>query len=375
MAKIWSYLRFTFLLLLFTSIGYVLYLNPFSSEFWSAHTLYRYKLAFSDYSEEEVAEWKAAASIAFADSLFIEPPIALKVGKKEKNNTAWVYQMNLREGEKLKVELQAKNNLFADLYYLPSDDSPQHLKSFDNLASLTILETGLYYLRLQAPGGEPVAAGLSLRTAPIYDVFPVEGKGNKAIQSFWGAPRDGGRRKHEGIDIFAAKGTPLLAVCDGKIDRVGNSRLGGKTVWLYDSKLDQSIYYAHLDEQNVSVGDYVKAGDQIGTVGNTGNARTTPTHLHLGIYLQKAIDPLAFVQRQEQETSVPSYLNAVGKDAQVKVRTVRVYRSAHTKDKADIVLMKGTKVKVIGAAKGFVHIETDLGKAFFMKGEQLKVVD
>jgi len=114
---------------------------------------------------------------------------------------------------------------------------------------------------------------LQLTSEPVLQ-FPVEGKDEKAIQSFWGAPRDGGRRKHEGNDIFAPKGTPLLALTDGKITRVNNGGLGGKTVWLYDAERGLRYYYAHLDEQLVTKGQRVRRGDVVGTVGNTGNART-----------------------------------------------------------------------------------------------------
>src|SRR5262245_22778476 len=61
--------------------------------------------------------------------------------------------------------------------------------------------------------------------------FPVAGKKAK-VGSFWGAVRDGGKRKHEGIDIFAKKGTPVVAVCDGIIISSGNTPRGGKTIWL-----------------------------------------------------------------------------------------------------------------------------------------------
>lgn len=87
--------------------------------------------------------------------------------------------------------------------------------------------------------------------------------------------------------------------------RVGNGGLGGKTVW---QRTDDglSIYYAHLDEQLVSPGDYVEKGTPIGTVGNTGNARTTPPHLHFGIYKNRgAVDPLHYYQLNEKEPKDP----------------------------------------------------------------------
>jgi hypothetical protein len=70
-------------------------------------------------------------------------------------------------------------------------------------------------------------------------------------------------------------------------------------VWLADAAHGEHLYYAHLDKQLVRAGQRVRAGDTLGLVGNTGNARTTAPHLHFGIYRsgQGAVDPLPFVQR------------------------------------------------------------------------------
>lgn len=137
------------------------------------------------------------------------------------------------------------------------------------------------------------------RTSPVpaAAVFPVAGK-KSVIGSFWGAAREGGNRKHEGIDIFAKKGTPVVAVTEGMIVDVGNTPRGGKTVWLRSYTDDFYYYYAHLDKQLVQAGQSVKKGAFLGTVGNTGNARLTPSHLHFGIYSYSgAIDPLPHVKK------------------------------------------------------------------------------
>jgi murein DD-endopeptidase MepM/ murein hydrolase activator NlpD len=73
---------------------------------------------------------------------------------------------------------------------------------------------------------------------------------------------------------------------------MGN-RLGGNVVWLRDTANGRWLYYAHLDRHSVRPGSWVRAGDTLGFVGTTGNARTTPPHLHFGIYLSGAgaVDP------------------------------------------------------------------------------------
>lgn len=133
-----------------------------------------------------------------------------------------------------------------------------------------------------------------LRTAPARNVLryrapakrwvvPVAGVQGADLVSTWGAPRPGGRR-HRGIDIFAEKGTPVVAATDGVVVQVGRDGLGGNVVWILGEGL-QVHYYAHLDEwaPGLEAGRHVKAGEAIGTVGNTGNARTTPPHLHFSL--------------------------------------------------------------------------------------------
>lgn len=88
-----------------------------------------------------------------------------------------------------------------------------------------------------------------------------------------------------------------MAVEDGTINRIGDGGIGGKVIWFSPADYRFSVYYAHLDTQLVAAGQRVKKGDILGTVGNTGNAKNTPAHLHFGIYGNSgARDPLAFVQ-------------------------------------------------------------------------------
>lgn len=97
----------------------------------------------------------------------------------------------------------------------------------------------------------------------------------------FGAPRSG-HRKHQGIDIFAAKGTPLYAVVDGVIEDKGVNGLGGNKLWLRSPGDGWTYYYAHMSgyASGISNGARVSKGQVIGYVGNTGNARTTPPHVH-----------------------------------------------------------------------------------------------
>src|SRR5690606_11079602 len=110
--------------------------------------------------------------------------------------------------------------------------------------------------------------------------FPVAGGGKRDIGSVFGDPRDGGARSHEVVDIFAPRGTPVLAAADGFIRQARNTPTGGLVIWQSDASSDLTYYYAHLDELHAREGTYVRAGETIGTVGNTGNARGVRPHLH-----------------------------------------------------------------------------------------------
>lgn len=134
-------------------------------------------------------------------------------------------------------------------------------------------------------------ARLSLQDAPQALPVPVQGVAPRRLVDTWGAARSDGRT-HEGIDIFAARGTPVLSATEGVVSRVGTNTLGGLVVWVLGPG-GQRHYYAHLDGYaDISHGQLVAPGDVLGYVGNTGNARGTPPHLHYGIYTGSgAINP------------------------------------------------------------------------------------
>jgi len=123
--------------------------------------------------------------------------------------------------------------------------------------------------------------------------MPLEDVRKKAVADTWQAPRGDGR-KHEGQDIFAARGTPILSATSGYIFRIGENNLGGQTVSVI-SKGGRIYYYAHLDSyaKGIQVGDRVTTRTVLGYVGTTGNAQGTPPHVHFGVYTPTgAINPL-----------------------------------------------------------------------------------
>lgn len=135
--------------------------------------------------------------------------------------------------------------------------------------------------------------------------FPVVGADASAVRSHFGASRDDGRRSHEGIDIFAARLTPVLAVAAGTV-KMATERRGGNTVWLDTPGV--SYYYAHLDRVATRTTSTVRAGDILGYIGNTGNASRTPSHLHFGVYRygRVPVDPLPLIAGRKLERAPTS---------------------------------------------------------------------
>lgn len=219
---------------------------------------------------------------------------------------AMAYRISIPRGRKLSadvtLETDEETTVFVELFRVPTsaEDPLRPVYSFDSIPGAFEHEPwrgGDFILRLQPEllrGGQ---YRVTLRLEPQL-AFPVEGHGMRAVQSVFGDPREAGRRSHHGVDIFARRGTPVLATSDGIVNRVDVTNRGGKVVWLRDPVRNANIYYAHLDSQYVRDDDRVQRGDTLGFVGNSGNARTTPTHLHFGIYRrgEGPVDPDPFLR-------------------------------------------------------------------------------
>jgi len=137
---------------------------------------------------------------------------------------------------------------------------------------------------------------LMTRHLPDSLPVPVAGVRPARLADTWGGLRSGGRR-HEGIDIFAPRNTPILSATEGVVSRRGVNQLGGRYVAVTGPG-GHTHYYAHMERfAAVDAGEWVRRGDTIGYVGDSGNAKGTPTHLHYGIYRLGggAINPYPFL--------------------------------------------------------------------------------
>lgn len=280
-----------------------------------------------------VRDWVQAGEKAISSPIVVNLPYK-EITHFEKNEPQAVYlEFEAREGQLISCEVtlisRPDARFFIDLFEITNQGRKnlQFAKDTNRLEH-QVRNAGRLGLRIQP---ELFRGGLVEITAQQNPslAFPIPDKNHRSIASFFGDQRDGGRRRHEGVDVFAPKGTPVLAVSSGRVTRVGLNNLGGKTVSV--SNDGYSFYYAHLDSQMVRSGQGVRVGDTLGTVGNTGNAITTPPHLHFGIYRRGAVDPFPFFEEVGLQTTHTAADSAnLGQLARVKVSTANLRNQPST---------------------------------------------
>src|SRR6478672_3845458 len=115
-------------------------------------------------------------------------------------------------------------------------------------------------------------------------LVPVQGVQPSALTDSFQDVRTGGH--HDAIDIPAPRNTPILAVEDGTIVKLFQSKAGGTTIYQFDPTWNYIYYYAHLERyvDDLREGRPVHRGDTIGYVGTSGNAPKNTPHLHFAIY-------------------------------------------------------------------------------------------
>ncbi len=249
------------------------------------------------------AAWEYAGNLALQNPLSIPVPYAETGYISGEKPDATGFYFSVKPGQKIHVIFKKQSpglqTTYLELWEADAGGEHKLLSTADTLLNSLEHATALpgnYILRMQPQLAVKGSYSLNILVNPMLG-FPIESAAKPKIGSFWGDARDAGVRKHEGIDIFAKKGSKILAVADGIIWNVNETNIGGKILSLRPSDQPFSAYYAHLDTQFVKDGQQVKRGDIIGTVGNTGNAKFTAPHLHFGIYGRSGpVDPLTFVQ-------------------------------------------------------------------------------
>ena len=338
-------------------------------------------------------DWLAAADAALETPLSVSVPFIEEGYFTPDDAMAVGYRFALARGRTatitLSVDGETTGRVFFDLLRVAEnpEDPPRPVRA-DTVDLGFVYEPprdGEYLVRVQPELLRGGAYRLEVRLDAAL-AFPVEGADMTDAWSQWGDPRDGGRRTHEGVDIFAPRGTPVLAAFPGRVRRVGTSNLGGNVVWVRDPGHNRDFYYAHLDSQYVEEGAYVEVGDTVGFVGNTGNARTTPPHLHFGVYYrgaggsrrggEGAVNPVLFIR---PERSRPAELD-VDRDAWgtwVRVAEAGIRLRTAPSLRADVVeeLERFAPVRVMGGSDDFYRVELPDGRAGYLAARLTEPMD
>ena len=320
--------------------------------------------------------WERAGGAALAAARPVTLPLREAVYLPPDQPAVLAWSFPLRRGQVLAIEAETMDEESVPvLELLQADGSGEYRRVAGGGRALSSLEfevpqTGEYALRVR---GEPGRGGrfvLSVR-APRALAFPVAGRDAGAIRGSFGDGRDGGRRDHDGIDIFAPRGTPVLAAASAVVSRVETDRTGGRVIWAWDEVRALSYFYAHLERQLVRRGAPIAAGDTIGTVGNSGNARGSSPHLHFGIYRPGTvpIDPAPFLAGAAGELPDSPRDSAVaGLGNWARTRTDAVRLRASPERNASIVsqLEQGTVVRLVGAVQEWRRVRLADGTAGFV---------
>ncbi|MHA6248303.1 peptidoglycan DD-metalloendopeptidase family protein [Pontibacter sp. CAU 1760] len=321
-------------------------------------------------------EWLAAGQKALQDSITITLPFKETGYFPPEKPKALGYRVAAKRGERIVVNLEMRarepGQVFLDLFEAAGPNAERVAYADTAATSLQYEVEGdrQHILRLQPEllrGGQYT---VTIKAEPTLS-FPVDGKTSRHIASIWGDPRDGGARRHEGVDIFAKRGTPALAATAGLVSRVQTTPRGGKVVWLTDAAHGQSLYYAHLDSQLVAAGQRVQAGDTLGLIGNTGNAITTNPHLHFGIYRfgRGATNPYPYLHTStEQAPDVQINPAFVGNWVRITSKAANIRRQPSTKSTVYASLPRHTTLQVTGGVADWYRVALPNGTEAYIAG-------
>lgn len=324
-----------------------------------------------------VERWLEAATSALSEALTVQAPFREEGIFLAEEPMALGFRLSLRRGQRLEVELEVEAEeavrVFIDLFRAAPEPTrmPARVTSAapgERRLTYEPWAEGVYVARVQPELLRRGRYSLTIRAGGAL-AFPVEGFDTRAIGSVFGDPREGGRREHHGVDIFAPRGTPALAAAEATVSRVRDGGLGGKTVWLRDTARGNSLYYAHLDRQLVEEGDRLMPGDTVGLVGNTGNARTTPPHLHFGIYRRRhgPLDPFPFLWQPPGE--LPERVadaSFLGTWVRIRRGDIRLREAPSTRAPTLDSMAVNTTLRVVAASGDWYRVRLPDGRGGFV---------
>jgi murein DD-endopeptidase MepM/ murein hydrolase activator NlpD len=324
-------------------------------------------------------DWMSAAQAALVRPLHTELPYQEEGFFPEEEAAALGYRVSLRRGQRLTVRVEldgvSDTRLFLDLYRVAPDTlrPPVHVFAPEPGSGLVFepRRSGDYLLRIQPELLRGGRFSVTIERDAALE-FPVAGSSTEAIGGVFGDPRDGGRRDHHGVDIFAPRGTPVVATSTGYISRVDTTDIGGRVIWLRDAQRGASAYYAHLNEPLVQAGARVEPGDTIGTVGNTGNARTTPPHLHFGLYFRREgpRDPWDYLYQPPGALEpVAVALEGLGQWARVRGDDIHLRDEPSTRAHILADLPRHTALRVTGGVGSWYRVRLPDGAGGFVSAD------
>ena len=331
------------------------------------------------------AQWTSAATRSLRNAPVITLPFEEEGFLFAETPEARSYRVELRRGQRLSIDADLDGGVpfrfFIDVYRMPEDASQSPfpvLSSELHSVDLEYVSTRRadYVVRLQPELLRGGRYRVTLRVDASL-AFPMERRDTRAVLSFFGDSRDGGRRGHRGVDIFAPRGTPVLSATNGEVYRVETTRIGGKVVWVRDSDADvrQRIYYAHLDSQVVRTGMEVERGTVLGFVGNTGNARTTPPHLHFSVYSRGAVDPWYYLFQPSQtlpDASAP--LEHLGEWTRTVNGGIRLRGGPSTRAEVVAELEESTPLRVLAVSGSWYRVRLPNGRDGFVSARLTEAV-
>ena len=349
-----------------------------------AHEAYQYSLEQANLDRTALGRsWKEAGenalykpediTLPYQEEFYLDPAEVNAVG----------YRFFVLRGLRIEIEMTIHSadslQLFSDLFRQSGDPELEFTQvASANRDSLRLefepRRDSYYILRLQPELLRGGRFRVLIREVPSIG-FPVQGKNSRAILSFFGNPRDAGKREHHGVDIFAVRHTPVLAPSDAEVTRVGEGEIGGRYVWLRDQKRSINMYFAHLQTQEVTPGTRVVAGQIIGTVGNTGNARTTPPHLHFGIYSRGPIDPYHFIaETNRRPAGISGDSLFLGELVRSK-QTIIVNNSPGSGNLPIDTIVQNSIMKITALTSNLYHILLPDGSSGYIAGNQIEMAN
>lgn len=352
--------------------------------FWprSEHEAYEHSLVTANLANTALGkDWVEAAGKPLTSPVDISLPFQEAFYLSPQSPDAIGYRFFVKRGLRVEVEITVQSSdtllLFADLFRQTGDSIPDwvHVATADKDSSRLEFEPrrdAYYILRLQPELLRGGRFDIIIREVPSLD-FPVSGKSTSSILSFFGDSRDGGKREHHGVDIFASRHTPVLAPIRAQVLRVGEGGIGGRYVWLYEPKRSLYLYFAHLETQDAKEVRWVNPGDTIGTVGNSGNAIRTRPHLHFGIYIRGPVDPWDFIVETDRiPDRIIADTLAINKLARIK-RITPIWTGPDSRNQSTDTLERHSIMLITAATGKMYRVRLPDGSIGYFPENQLEI--